>query len=114
MFRLTTGPKSVGLHSAYDVAHQLGKGSFAAVHSAVHRASGVIYAIKIIKLDLCKMTGTSEELADDGTQKNPFQREIDVMETLNHINICKMKEVFVEPQILGLYTLTHLGMLFWN
>jgi serine/threonine/tyrosine protein kinase RAD53 len=100
MFRLLTGAAVVGLHAEYDVAHQLGQGSFASVHSAVHRATGTLYAIKIINLEKVK-PGWKQEVDENGVEKNPFQREIDVMESLTHPNICKLKEVFIEPAILG-------------
>jgi ser/thr/tyr protein kinase RAD53 len=79
---------------------ELGKGSFATVFGALHRKTGTWHAVKIIQLSKVK-PGPGDQLDANGRVKNPFQREISVMESLRHRNICRMKEVFIEPDTLG-------------
>jgi ser/thr/tyr protein kinase RAD53 len=79
---------------------ELGKGSFATVFGALHRKTGTWYAVKIIQLSKVSKN-QSDQVDASGRPRNPFQREISVMESLRHRNICRMKEVFIEPDTLG-------------
>ncbi|OAX40928.1 kinase-like protein [Rhizopogon vinicolor AM-OR11-026] len=92
----SNSPKG-GLHTQYDISHELGKGSFATVMKAVSRSTGQWYAIKIIqdhKVKRATTTANSNETA--------FAREISILEKLHHPNVCQMKEAFFENNSINL------------
>jgi serine/threonine protein kinase len=60
------------LHSVYDVGPVLGKGGFAVVHSALHRATGMQVALKVIETSRLN----AEEL-------RRVHREVEVHEALS-------------------------------
>ncbi|KAH8116604.1 Pkinase-domain-containing protein [Phellopilus nigrolimitatus] len=95
IFRLTSGgPPEVGLHAFYDVGHELGRGSFATVMRAVCRADGIPYAIKMIHRNKLKST-------EDGSMQS-FRREVAILKTIKHPNICAFKEVFEDDNAINL------------
>ncbi|KAJ7092957.1 kinase-like domain-containing protein [Mycena belliarum] len=65
---------------------ELGKGSFATVYKALHISSGEWVAVKVIH-ETKRHTGSA---APDNGQS----REITIMQTLRHPNICLLREVF--------------------
>lgn len=83
-FTATGLPPTHGVYASYDFANPLGTGSFGTVMRAVHRATETWYAIKMIR--------------PKGTLKHTkqFMREIDIMERLQHPNICQLKEWFID------------------
>ncbi|KAF7315937.1 Pkinase-domain-containing protein [Mycena indigotica] len=83
-----SGSAKRALYTYYDLSHQLGKGSFATVYRALHRASGQWVAVKVIHET--KRQG-STAAANSITM---FSREIKIMENLQHPNICMLREVF--------------------
>jgi serine/threonine/tyrosine protein kinase RAD53 len=99
MFRLTTGAPAVGVYASYDLTHMLGQGSFANVYKAVHRGGAGVFAVKLIDLKKCRHS-TRAELDEHGQIRHPFQREITLMESFSHPNVCKMREIFLEPDTL--------------
>ncbi|KAI0665870.1 kinase-like domain-containing protein [Trametes maxima] len=87
-----------GVHSIYDIQHELGKGSFAPVMKALHREEGRWYAIKIIqgeKLPKGWYKGIVNGCPTD-EESRKLIREISILERLQHRNICQLKEVFLE------------------
>lgn len=98
VFRHTAcGPPSRGLHKYYDLQHELGKGSFATVMKALHREDGKWYAVKMIQANKLRR-GVSHISANGAQDENSvnFAREINILERLQHKNICQLKEVFFE------------------
>ncbi len=67
----------------------LGQGSFATVKLATHKKDGSKWAIKVIKK---QSIGPEDEAA--------LKSEVEVLQTVNHVNIVKMHEVFDCPQNL--------------
>ena len=106
VFRHTAcGPPSRGLHKFYDLQHELGKGSFATVMKALHKEEGKWYAIKMInasKLRRGMSAATVRGLQDDDKASN-FAREINILEKLQHPNVCQLKEVFYEKYNISAY-----------
>ncbi|KLO16032.1 Pkinase-domain-containing protein [Schizopora paradoxa] len=80
------GPPQEGLHAQYEIGHELGKGSFATVVSAIERATGETYAVKIIHRNKFK--------AKNQETLKMFLREISILEGLEHHNICRLKDAF--------------------
>ncbi|KAJ7049936.1 kinase-like domain-containing protein [Mycena amicta] len=83
-----SGAAKRAIYSSYDLSHQLGKGSFATVYRALHRASGEWVAVKVIH-ETKRQGGTAAAAAN-----TMFSREINIMENLRHPNICMLREVF--------------------
>jgi serine/threonine/tyrosine protein kinase RAD53 len=104
---LAAGPAKGGLYAFYDIATELGKGSFATVVKAINRADGRWYAVKMIQNSKVKRitpTGT-------GGANNPneiFVREISILEDLKHPNICQLKEVFWDATTISKASLQYL------
>lgn len=98
------GPPKKGLHAFYDISHELGKGSFATVMKAISRATGQWFAIKMIQESRIRRNTAQENSRNvDKEQKDTaFIREISILETLDHVNICKLKEVFREGDNIDL------------
>ncbi|KAF8973309.1 kinase-like domain-containing protein [Flammula alnicola] len=84
-----SGPPSSGLYASYDIGIELGKGSFASVKRAIHKQSGIWYAVKMIN--------AAKTVRQNGASRSAtFAREISIMEKLEHRNICKLVEVFFQ------------------
>ncbi|KAI0047899.1 Pkinase-domain-containing protein [Auriscalpium vulgare] len=75
-----------GVYAKYDMSHELGAGTFATVMSAIERATGETWAVKVIHG--AKMRG------NDPAKIQNFQREIAILESLDHPSICRLKETF--------------------
>lgn len=90
IYRHTAGGRPTdGLFAHYDLGTELGKGSFATVRKAVHKTSGRWFAVKMIH--------PSKSVGDQQLKnKDALIREISIMEKLDHRNICKLFEVFVQ------------------
>ncbi|KAF5337643.1 hypothetical protein D9758_013031 [Tetrapyrgos nigripes] len=86
-----TGPEEA-LYEHYDLAHELGKGSFANVIKAVHKSTGKWFAVKMIQES--RRTGRdATENGNNGPRKE-IKREIEIMKSLEHPNVCKLQDVF--------------------
>ncbi|KAI0267103.1 kinase-like domain-containing protein [Gloeopeniophorella convolvens] len=86
IYRHLAARELTGIHAHYDMAHELGKGSFATVMKAMARATGEWCAVKIIH---------GSKLRGSGAHFQAFGREISILETLDHRNICRLRETFV-------------------
>ncbi len=86
------------MDKVYDLQHVLGRGSFGTVMKALHRDEGKWYAVKIIPTSKLRKAMTDPELdvVTPDTIPSPLKREIDIMQRLQHRNICQFKEVFYE------------------
>ncbi|KZV62540.1 kinase-like protein, partial [Peniophora sp. CONT] len=82
IFRMLVGDMvTVGLNAHYDLVHELGHGSFATVMKAHRRDTGTWCAVKIIHRT------TKDELVS-------LMREIAILRSLEHDNICALRECF--------------------
>jgi serine/threonine/tyrosine protein kinase RAD53 len=89
IYRHTAGGQTTeGLFAQYDLGIELGKGSFATVRKAVHKATGRWYAVKMIY--------PSKSVGQQESRNQNLIREISIMEKLDHHNICKLVEVFFQ------------------
>jgi len=70
------------------MGNELGKGTFATVRKAVHKATGNWYAVKMIY--------PSKSVGQQHSGNQNLIREISIMEKLDHRNICKLIEVFFQ------------------
>ncbi|KAI9067526.1 kinase-like protein [Trametes sanguinea] len=88
-----------GVHQLYDLQHELGSGSFATVMRALHRREGKWYAIKIIQAHKLQRRWADMAVDAEGPRNEQtkfFIREIDILKSLRHPNICEFKEVFIQ------------------
>lgn len=86
-----------GIHAHYDMAHELGKGSFATVMKAMARETGEWWAVKIIHGNKVRGGNNTNQNQNGGGNQylQSFAREISILETLDHSNICRLRETFV-------------------
>jgi serine/threonine/tyrosine protein kinase RAD53 len=99
-----------GIHAYYDMAHELGRGTFATVMKAMSRTTGEWWAVKIIHSQKLRGTNTAAAAAAANNNNNNnnnnaarhnsghlqnLAREISILETLSHPNICRLRETFV-------------------
>ncbi|EIW77642.1 kinase-like protein [Coniophora puteana RWD-64-598 SS2] len=92
---IATPPTPGTLYALYDVGYELGRGSFGVVMSGVARATGVWHAIKMIRppKELIEAYPHDEEARNKVTK---FLREVQILEQLDHKNICKLEEAFFQ------------------
>ena len=86
------------LHGRYDVQHTLGEGAFGKVSKALHVIEKEWVAIKTIHDDTLfplaervRAGGISAEIA-----RQQLEREIQILRQLEHKNVVKIKEAFIE------------------
>ena len=97
-----SGDPSRGLHKHYDLFNVLGQGSFATVVKALHTKQGKWYAVKMIPVHSLQPASSSDDSDGDevprlsATHSSIVLREVDVLESCQHPNICQLKEVFLE------------------
>jgi ser/thr/tyr protein kinase RAD53 len=118
IYRHLASHELTGIHAHYDMAHELGRGTFATVMKAMSRETGEWFAVKIIHGNKVRPTTSPTSAAaaaanGDGNdvvvrggsnnnnhhhhQLQSFGREISILETLDHPNICRLRETF-EPE----------------
>ncbi|KAJ7213007.1 kinase-like domain-containing protein [Mycena pura] len=108
---LVSGSVKRALYNSYDILSQLGKGSFATVYKALHMSSGEWVAVKVIHEERhffvvhyfvltslqTKRPGPLANTASEAVRlgrSHANSREINIMESLRHPNICQLREVF--------------------
>lgn len=72
----------------YKFLKEIGKGAYAIVKSAIHKATGVKYAIKIYE----------KYKLMDPAKKAAVKREIHILKQIDHKNVVKMYEVIDAPK----------------
>lgn len=78
------------LHSVYDVGKAIGKGKFSTVYKAIRRADGVAVALKQIAIfDMM-----------DEKSRDKCLKEIKLVQSLNHENIIRYLDGFIEEKQL--------------
>lgn len=89
-----------GIHAHYDIAHELGRGTFATVMKAMSRTTGEWCAVKIIHAQ--KLRGANANNAatrnNNANQLQSLGREISILETLHHPNVCRLLDTFVPDE----------------
>ncbi|KZT04293.1 Pkinase-domain-containing protein [Laetiporus sulphureus 93-53] len=91
------GIPTSGMNAFYQLHTELGRGCFATVWKAIHRPTGAWYAIKTMQRKQLRQNSVLNA-GDDAK----YDREISILESLDHPNICKMKEVFFEEYTINL------------
>jgi len=96
-----------GIHAHYDMAHELGRGTFATVMKAMSRTTAEWWAVKIIHSQKLRGANAAAINNNDNNNNNNaagrqnsghlqnLGREISILEKLNHPNICRLRETFV-------------------
>ncbi|KAI0794699.1 kinase-like domain-containing protein [Fomes fomentarius] len=89
-----------GLYKFYDVHHVLGKGGYATVVKALHKAEAKWYAVKMFSgdrlrelLSSASIHGTDERMSRTADH---LKREVYVLQRMKHDYICQLKEAFFE------------------
>ncbi|CAH1254358.1 DAPK1 [Branchiostoma lanceolatum] len=75
----------------YMVGEEIGSGHFAVVKKVVCKRSGTEYAAKFIRK---KRASTSRR----GARREDIEREISILQDLNHVNIIKLYDIFEDKQ----------------
>jgi len=84
--RLLRGEHFGFFYGKYKVLYQVGSGTFARVHRAVHRETGQVVAVKVLR----------KRFSDVADKRDQFFKEADVGQTLHHPNIVAIYEVGIE------------------
>ena len=94
VFRYTAVGPPTGFYKFYELASELGRGSFATVSRAIRKSDGKVLAVKMIQ--------RSKLQTSSAKQVEAFEREIKIMEELKHPHICQLHEVFTDPSTVYL------------
>ncbi|KAG9101372.1 hypothetical protein FRC06_003105 [Ceratobasidium sp. 370] len=82
-----------GVFQEYELGPALGRGAFATVRRALHRASGQWFACKVI---------TKSRLVHNPRSRQMFQREVAIMKEFDHPHICKLVAHFEDESTIWL------------
>ncbi|NIL96985.1 MAG: protein kinase, partial [Planctomycetales bacterium] len=86
--RLMAGEKNGYFYGDYKVLYFVGSGSFARVYRAVQRATGQVFAVKVLRRRFCGDQSPNAQLVRD-----QFRREAKMGMTLRHPNITPIYDV---------------------
>lgn len=86
--RLIKGERSGYFYGDYKVLYLVGAGTFARVYRAVHKTTGRVVGIKVLR----------KRYADDAAMTEQFMREAEMGTRLRHPNICTIYEVHSQPK----------------
>lgn len=81
--RLLEGRRQGFFYGPYKALYSIGAGTFARVYRAVHRETGEVFAVKVLR----------QRFSDDLTKSDQFLREASVVIPLRHQNIVRIHEV---------------------
>jgi len=87
--RLLKGDRAGYFYGDYKVLYLVGAGTFARVYRAVHKTSGKIVAIKVLR----------KRYADNPAMTEQFLREAELGTRLRHPHVCTIYEVHSEPKL---------------
>ena len=87
--RLTNGERTGFFFGDYKVLYLVGAGSFARVYRAVHRETGEIVAVKVLR----------KRYSEKPSDYKPFVREGLLGKSLDHPNIVHIMDVFSDKQV---------------
>ncbi|KAL5631199.1 hypothetical protein ACGC1H_006890 [Rhizoctonia solani] len=82
-----------GVFLEYELGPALGRGAFATVRRALHRASGQWFACKVI---------TKSRFVHNPRSRQMFEREIAIMKEFDHPHICKLVAHFEDESTIWL------------
>ncbi|KAI0630059.1 kinase-like domain-containing protein [Trametes polyzona] len=88
------------LYQHYDIDKALGKGTFATVFKALRRNEGKFYAVKVIELK--KLRNDWTNAGTKGVKLEDIDKEIRILQRLQHPNVCELKEFFLDDNALSL------------
>ena len=93
------------IKDVYDYAsdHRIGIGSFGQVHEMREKSTGIHYAMKSIDLQRWTVDRTAEAKAREHREAK-IMDEIDVLSSLDHENVLRMKEYFKENDKIHIIT----------
>ena len=81
----------------YKIINKLGKGSFGSVYRVKHIQTGEIRAMKIIKNSNCRdISDNTINMRINNISQSKFLKEIQVLKSLDHPNIIKILEYYVD------------------
>lgn len=80
---LLRGERAGFFYGKYKVLYQVGAGTFARVHRAVHRETGKVVAVKVLR----------GRFSGDASKRDQFNKEAEVGQALRHPNIVAIYEV---------------------
>lgn len=78
------------LYKKYDLSKQLGQGAYARVYQALNKRTGRWVAVKMI-------SATMRHNLSPPVTEAPLIREIEIMRSFSHPNICEMEDFFENP-----------------
>ncbi|CAE6451074.1 unnamed protein product [Rhizoctonia solani] len=82
-----------GVFLEYELGPALGRGAFATVRRALHRASGQWFACKVI---------TKSRFVHNPRSRQMFEREVTIMKEFDHPHICKLVAHFEDESTIWL------------
>ena len=82
---LRLAAKTQAVEEFYDLGRAIGKGKFAVVYEARQRASGKLFAIKVVSKSMIESNQQEQEA---------LRAEIAILKLMSHPNVINMKEVF--------------------
>jgi len=80
------------IEDVYDIGKELGRGAFSVVKTCTHKATGLEYAVKVIRKENVKQ------------DIHRLAIEMQVLESVKHPNIIELKEVFETDEMLYIVT----------
>ena len=96
-----------GIDDLYDVHYAIGEGAYATVVKALQRREIRWYAVKRFRAEKLRQM---KDRGEDAHTMNHLQKEIQVLQRLEHPNICKLKEAFYEGDSISECIVTGRGI----
>ena len=108
-----------GVHAFYDMAHELGRGTFVTAMKAMSRRTGEWWAVRIIHTQKLRPSNNNNNINDnpggdnnnnnrkDSANLAGLPREVSILEQLNHPNICRLVG---GNDLCELFSLVYFGM----
>lgn len=97
VFRYPKGMIASKFHETYEQGRPLGSGHFATVFTAIEKATGNAYAVKVFK----------KRRSDDASKASGLQQEIAMLMSVSHPNVLCLKGTYDEDD--GVYLVLELA-----